>query len=434
MKSLFLTIPKDELPRRLKSDFLSIPRQKRQLFFALALMMITNRVQAQNDTRSFQHQKNTDTETSSIMTLTIIAKVPKGTGPVYLTGNRPELGFWNPGIYAMEGAGDEPRSARLKVATGARVEFKFTLGSWETEALSDAGTVPKNYVVTVGDADMMFEVDIDTFRDGAKNADTRAQPEVLGELILKRDVPSEYLGRPRDVAIWMPPGYEDSNERYPVLYMHDGQNLFVPSMSFTGVDWGVDESIVRLVEAGKIPPMIVVGPFNTGAARLQEYAPEQDAALYAKFLLEELKPMIDAEYRTLPDRDHTAVMGSSMGGIVSLYLAYHHPDVFGMAGCLSTTVRPPERSLYTKAWRKDSPLHKVRLWVDYDAPRPTDEKGSYRWHSDEFLKQWDWLQGENFVIKGIAGEHNEAAWRARLDEVMLFLFGPVMPGNSRTGP
>jgi predicted alpha/beta superfamily hydrolase len=433
MKPLFRTTFQGERPNRLKSDFLSIPPQKRQLFFALALMMITSRIPAQNDTLSSQHQKNTDTENSSMKTLTIIANVPKGSGPVYIAGARPEFGFWNPGIYAMEGGGDMPRSARLKVEAGARVEFKFTLGSWETEALSDEGKVPKNYVVMVGDTDMTFEVDIDTFRDGAKNADAQSQPEVLGELIFKRDVPSEHLGRPRHVAIWTPPGYEDSNERYPVLYMHDGQNLFVPSMSFTGVDWGVDESIVRLVEAGKIPPMIVVGPFNSGATRLQEYAPEQDAALYAKFLIEELKPMIDAEYRTLPDRAHTAVMGSSMGGIVSLYLAYHHHDVFGMAGCLSATVRPPDRSLYTKAWRQDSPLHKVRLWVDYDAPRPTDEKGGYRWHSDEFLKQWDWLQSKNFVIKGIAEDHTEAAWRSRLDEVMLFLFGPMMQENSRPG-
>lgn len=408
---------------------------KRQFFFALALVLIASPVPAQDDNLSSQHRNNTKTENSSTITLTIIANVPNGSGTVYITGNRPECGFWNPGFYAMDG--DMPRSARLKVAEGDRVEFKFTLGSWETEALSDEGTVPKNYVVTVGDADMTFEVDIHSFHDGTKNTDGQSQPgetEVLGELIFKRDVPSEHLGRPRDVAIWTPPGYEDSNERYPVLYMHDGQNLFVPSMSFTGVDWGVDESIVRLVEAGEIPPMIVVGPFNSGATRLQEYAPEQDAALYAKFLIEELKPMIDAEYRTLPDRAHTAVMGSSMGGIVSLYLAYYHPDVFGMAGCLSTTVRPPDRLLYTKAWRRDSPLHKVRLWVDYDAPRPTDEKGGYRWQSDEFLQQWDWFQGKNFVIKGIAGEHNEAAWRARLDEVMLFLFGPMMPENSRTGP
>jgi enterochelin esterase-like enzyme len=391
-------------------------------------MILSSWISAQTDNRSTP-QKNTDTDNASMITLTIIAHVPKGSGTVYITGNRPEFGLWNPGLCAMEGEGDMPRSACLKVTAGDRIEFKFTLGSWQTEALTEEGTVPENHVVIVDDTDMTFEVDIHSFSDNAESPGVQSA-EVLGELIFKRDVPSEYLGRPRDVAIWTPPGYEASSESYPVLYMHDGQNLFMPSMSFTGIDWGVDESIVRLVEAGKIPPMIVVGPFNSGASRLKEYAPEQDAALYAKFLIEELKPMIDAEYRTRPGRDHTAVMGSSMGGIVSLYLAYHHPDVFGMAGCLSTTVRPPDRALYKKAWREDTPLHRVRLWVDYDAPRPSDEKGSYRWQSDEFLKQWDWLQGESFVIKGIAGEHNEAAWRARLDEVMLFLFGPMMHEKS----
>ena len=410
---------------RVKNDFVSIAPKKRQLLFALALLMITSRIPAQTDTLSSKHQNHSKNENSSTITLTIIAHVPKESGNVYITGDQPEFGFWNPRFCAMEGEGNMPRSTRLNVAAGDRVEFKFTLGSWETEALSDVGTVPENYVVTVGDTDLTFEVDIESFRDGAENAAVQSA-EVLGTLIFKRDVPSEHLGRPRDVAVWTPPGYEDSSERYPVLYMHDGQNLFVPSMSFTGIDWGVDESIVRLVERGEIPSMIVVGPFNSGATRLREYAPEQDAALYAKFLIEELKPMIDAEYRTLPDRNHTAVMGSSMGGIVSLYIAYHHHDVFGMAGCLSTTVRPPDRSLYTRAWRRDSPLHKVRLWVDYDAPRPTDEEGGYRRQADEFLKQWDWPQGKNFVIKGFAEEHNEAAWRARLDEVMRFLFGSMM--------
>ena len=160
---------------------------KRRILFTWGLMLLIHPIPAQS-------------ETTSAITLTIIAHVPKESGTVYITGNRSEFGFWNPGFCAMEGDGDMPRTARLKAAAGDRIEFKFTLGSWETEALSDEGKVPENYVVTVGDSDLTFEVDIKGFSTGAKNAAVQSA-EVLGTLTVKRDIPSEYLGRPRDVAI-----------------------------------------------------------------------------------------------------------------------------------------------------------------------------------------------------------------------------------------
>ena len=175
---------------------------------------------------------------------------------------------------------------------------------------------------------------------------------------------SEFLEHDRDVLVWLPPGYHDrfsrftrhegsevhrsvrdelrpgpaesSNRRYPVLYMHDGQNLFEPETAFQkGEHWRVGETATELIEAGRIEPLIIVGIYNTGEARLDEYTPTDDVKLggghaddYGRMIIEELKPLIDRDYRTQPDAANTGVAGSSLGGLVSLHLGFTHPAVF----------------------------------------------------------------------------------------------------------
>jgi predicted alpha/beta superfamily hydrolase len=162
----------------------------------------------------------------------------------------------------------------------------------------------------------------------------------------------------RYVDVWLPLGYvADATARYPVIYMHDGQNLFDPATSYGGIDWGIDETITRLMGAGKTGGAIVVGIWNTPQRRA-EYMPQKPfgaspllalramwafwswlrpgSDAYLRFLVGEVKPLIDSAYRTLPGRDHTFVMGSSMGGLISLYALEEYPQVFGGAGCLST--------------------------------------------------------------------------------------------------
>src|SRR5258708_36688308 len=115
--------------------------------------------------------------------------------------------------------------------------------------------------------------------------------------------------------------------------MQDGQTLFDPRFSFTGVDWGVDQAIVRGTKAGRIPPTIVVGIWNTNL-RLREYSPWDMGTNYSRFLIEELMPEVNKRFRTLTGPDHTAVMGSSMGGLISFWLCWKHPEVFGRGACL----------------------------------------------------------------------------------------------------
>ncbi|HZX29035.1 MAG TPA: alpha/beta hydrolase-fold protein, partial [Telluria sp.] len=168
--------------------------------------------------------------------------------------------------------------------------------------------------------------------------------------------PSRFVAA-RNVDVWLPAGYSPAR-RYNVLYMHDGQMLFDASTTWNGQAWQVDAAIARLVAAGRLPDTIVVGIWNNGPARFAEFMPQKvlatmDAAAlqdldraspgerpqadaYLRFLVQELKPAIDRRYATWPDRAHTFLMGSSMGGLISLYGLVEYPDVFGGAACLST--------------------------------------------------------------------------------------------------
>ena len=159
---------------------------------------------------------------------------------------------------------------------------------------------------------------------------------------------SGFLEHDRDVLVWLPPGYDAGaqNRRYPVLYMHDGQNLFEPDTAFQkGEHWRLGETAAALIEDGSIEPLIIVGIYNTGTHRKEEYTPTHDATLgggladdYGRMIVEELKPFIDRTYRTRPEPQHTGLGGSSLGGLVTLYLGFTHPQVFGRLAVLSPSV------------------------------------------------------------------------------------------------
>lgn len=255
---------------------------------------------------------------------------------------------------------------------------------------------------------------------------------VLGRLEYWKNVPSQHLSLPRHVEIWLPPGYDENPQaRYPVLYMHDGQNLFDPRIANTGVDWGVDEAIVRGMQTGQVDPAIVVGVWCTDL-RGYEYSPWHMGPSYARFLIEELMPEVNRAYRTLDGPKHTLVMGSSMGGLISFWLCWKYPEVFGSAGCVSThwvwsgpRRDPNDTPLIERELAPGAPFpHGVRLYFDYgtrgiDAPYEPLQAQVSAWLVAQGLRE-----GQDFVVHKFPGaEHNEAAWRARLDVPMTFLLG-----------
>jgi enterochelin esterase-like enzyme len=370
----------------------------------------------------------------TLQSVVIRAEVPPGTGTLYLTGNRPGIGNWNPAGLAMAGS-NTVRTVDLRLPRGTALEFKFTLGSWDREALGPSGTVMPNYRLDV-DADKEFTAVIPGFKTPqSQKLDDPQASGVIGRLIYWTNVSSVFLAAHRNVEIWLPPGYDTSTNRYDVLYMHDGQNLFDPRLSFTGVDWGVDEALERCVKAGKVPPTIVVGIWNTDQ-RLREYSPWDLGTNYARFLIEELMPRVNREFRTRTGPAHTVVMGSSMGGLISFWLGWRYPQVFGGAGALSPALWWTG-DLSEEGRRKPSLLEGeiaagatvprgVRFYFDYGTGGADASCGPV------LVKIAGWLEGQglkpgsDFVVRAFPGaQHNEASWRVRLDEPLQFLFSRV---------
>jgi predicted alpha/beta superfamily hydrolase len=174
---------------------------------------------------------------------------------------------------------------------------------------------------------------------------------VVGTLLMNDSIHSPQLNNQRPLFVWLPQSYEATDRRYPVLYMHDGQNLFDAYTSFAG-EWGVDETMILLEDEG-IEAIIVGIPNND--RRLFEYTPYPDPRLqvkkgegdaYLKWIIETLKPMIDHDFRTLPDRDHTSMAGSSMGGLITLYGFLRYPEVFGRVGVFSPSFWFGQRAIF----------------------------------------------------------------------------------------
>src|SRR2546423_8719775 len=171
-------------------------------------------------------------------------------------------------------------------------------------------------------------------------------PIAAPELRLHRKFRSQFLEPARTLIVYVPPGYDaDIHTRYPVLYMHDGQNLFDPSTAFGGNEWRLDDTAEELIEHGAIEPLIIVGIHNTGEQRIHEYTPTVDpklgggkADLYGRMLVEEIKPFIEGTYRTSHGPENAGLGGSSLGGLVTLHLGLTYPHIFGKLAVLSPSV------------------------------------------------------------------------------------------------
>lgn len=264
------------------------------------------------------------------------------------------------------------------------------------------------------------------------------QPHTLtGDIRFHKAFHSNILNNNRDVIVYLPPVYEAHKEkRYSVLYLHDGQNLFDGATSFIpGQEWRVDETAQSLIAAGKVEPLIIVGIYNTGKDRVDEYTPAPDAKykiggkadLYGRMLVEELKPFIDANYRTLSDARHTGLGGSSLGGLVSLYLGLKYPDVFGLLAVVSPSVWWANNYIvkYVEAERKRPP---VRIWLDIGTREGSNAEAAQKTVVDarllkEALIRKGWKPGKDLsYFEADGAEHNERAWAARVESILEFLF------------
>lgn len=259
-----------------------------------------------------------------------------------------------------------------------------------------------------------------------------------GSLKVHKDLWSPQLKNRRDILVYLPPSYEHGAWGYPVIYMHDGQNLFDPMTSFAG-EWEVDETIEGLSREGL--EAIVVGIPNSGEQRLDEYSPFADPAhggggqgdQYVAFIVETVKPLVDRSFRTLPDRPYTGIMGSSMGGLISLYAFFHRPDIFGFTGAMSPSLWFANGALFD--YIEQAPLTPGKIYLDVGtregAGPPARAKSAWRrYPPDEsnlrrmaaLLESKGYRRGHDLLyIEEEGARHRETAWARRLPEALRFL-------------
>jgi len=257
------------------------------------------------------------------ITLQVEAPTLSDSESVYVAGNTLGLGNWNPGKVVLEKFNKNLWRKTFQFSKGMTIEYKFTKGSWQKEALHNDATVPSNSILKIV-KDTVVSVAINNWRD---KFNFKVAGQITGKIEYHKNFGIEGL-KPRDIIVWLPPNYErESGKRYPVLYMHDAQNIFDPHTSNTFIDWQVDETADSLIRNGEIEPIIIVGINNTDERSI-EYSDTPLGHLYMNLIIEKVKPFVDSKYRTLPDRKNTAVGGSSMGGLISMMCTWEYPDVF----------------------------------------------------------------------------------------------------------
>lgn len=253
-----------------------------------------------------------------------------------------------------------------------------------------------------------------------------------------REFHSAYLPDDRDIFVWLPPVYGTEPERrFPVLYLHDGQNLIDGRTSYVvGRTWNAHTTADRLTREGLIEPVIVVGVNNTGLRRMAEYTPSRDphfgggeGRLYGRLLVDELKPLIDENFRTKPEADHTGLAGSSLGGLISLALGLDYPKTFGQLGVLSPSVWWNHREILTRVGGA-SPQPRPRIWLDMGMSEGLRHlRDCDLLHHRLLARGWR-DECDLRYLRVPDGLHDEEAWAGRFDRVLQWLFSPQPPIDS----
>ena len=278
-----------------------------------------------------------------------------------------------------------------------------------------------------------------------KNKKIKAQ-----KYLVYKDFPSKYV-TPRNVEIWLPSNYDDISA-FPVLYMFDGQNIFHGKKGWINNQyshgWQVDETLDSLINIGIIPPLIVVGVFNTGIKRFYEYMPAKpktdikkrilmaDKSVrdgyqkhgitsddFLKFLVTELKPYIDKHYKTKKGRSDSYLGGASMGGLISAYAICEYPNIFGGAACFSTHW-PALDGVFIQYLKNNLPnpdSHKI--YFDFGTIGLDSLYEPFQIKVDSLMMRKGYKKGESWLTKKFKGEdHNENFWRKRFDFPIKFFF------------
>ena len=369
---------------------------------------------------------NTSKKEQSGNSVTFVVEVPEHTPKnksLFLSGNFED---WSGGKedYKLQQQ-DDKFYITLKEKRD-KIQYKFTLGSWGTVERDAKGRDIQNRNYTFKKPNDTIKVNIESWV-----ATTENSPLVLPENVVVYD-DSMYmpqLNLKRRIWVYTPPDYKVSNKAYPVLYMHDGQNLFTEATGYNG-EWQVDEILNGLKQENGLE-LIVVGIDHGGKNRLNKMSPWENPEvekpqgdLYLDFIVNTLKPKIDSSYRTKPDKANTAMFGASMGGLISHYAAIKHNGVFGKVGVFSPSLWISEKAFtYTKSRSRINDT-KIYMLIGTDEG---DEMLEDTQRMAELMKQSGFPENSLILREVEDGEHNETLWREYFSEAVCWLFNKPIP-------
>jgi enterochelin esterase-like enzyme len=339
---------------------------------------------------------------------------------MYIAGDHESLGNWVPDAVSLE-LSDGIWKKTLHLPKNTWQEFKITDGSWNKEALISGAPDNQNLRLFVHE-DQQVKLNVEKWQSHAPmGKDTvRGQVDHLGI--------QSYPGlKNREVIVWLPSAYiANPTKSFPVLYANDGQNMVDRNTAFLNNDWRADDTIERMAAQNHIDPPIMVCIYNTDD-RLEEYNDTELGRRYLAFIVHELKPFIDKHYRTKKNPANTAIIGSSMGGLISFLAAWYHPNVFGQAACLSPMFWG-KTTVQVKTWKmvENHPKHelKAKLYIDNGTVElerklmPGCKKMLRVLRSRGYKKNKNLLW---FVDDG--AWHNEHAWAERLWRPLEYFYG-----------
>jgi predicted alpha/beta superfamily hydrolase len=362
--------------------------------------------------------------------------------PVFIAG---DFQGWNPGdpAYQLTDLGGLLYEITLDLTVGNTIQFKFTRGSWATVEKGPNGEEIPNRTHTVTGTETL-ELTVANWAD--------SPPSTITGDVTTHTVPGFLDGR--RVWVYLPPEYHvRMDQHYPVLYMFDGQNVFDQATSYAG-EWEVDETCESLIPAGLIEPLIVVAADNGGLNRIYEYTPWYDpeygdgggGEVHLQEFITVLMPWVDTNYRTRTGPHNTGLAGSSLGGLMSLYAAYAHADVFGLIGALSPSIWWDDDELLSYAAGEPKSAAKVYMdmgtieagsLVDEDHNGIDDYIDDLRAMRDLMVGQGFVLDEDLMVVEDEGGMHNEWYWAQRFPVTLQFLFPPPpvggVPANATPG-
>lgn len=380
----------------------------------------------------------TEKSATCAVTLRLVA-IPSNTpegDDLYVAGTFNDWKTSDPAMRMTEHS-DGSWSVTIRAAAGDRIEYKFNRGDWDTaETRADTGMLENRFAVVREDGQEIHH-EVAGWHDHGNLV--ASDYGVTGAVEILRGFYMPQFGWNRRVWVYLPPGYEDNAKRYPVLYMHDGQNLFDPKESSFGV-WHVGEAMERLFEKHESDGVIVVAPDNGGANRLNEYSPFHDpehnaggaGAAYMDFLVNTLKPYVDENFRTRPEREYTGIAGSSMGGLISLWGGLAYPETFSKIGAFSSAFWFANRKLFdhVRDWGKNGTLRRAgSTWVYLDVGGreghdPQTEKTQVHDTIDMYylLQELGIPDDETKLVLDAKATHSEPEWARRFGDAYAWLF------------